>query len=119
MPETVLLGCWVKANLAAAPATTLATCVGPVLLTPETVTLALSAPSEVGCVLKVTVNCVVVAAVTVPTAPLLKVTVLLAGVVEKPVPAMFSVVVLCTRSAVLGVIVTEVTVATCTAAPLD
>jgi hypothetical protein len=45
----------------------------------------------VGWVVKVTVNEVVVAAVTVPTAPLLNATVLLAAVALKPVPVMVTV----------------------------
>jgi hypothetical protein len=43
---------------------------------------------------------------------LLKVTVLLPAVVEKPVPAMSRVVELCTKLAVLDVMVSELTVAT-------
>ena len=57
------------------------------------VTTAVMLPVLVGSVEKVTVNWVAVALVTVPTAPLLKVTVLLAAVVENPVPAMVRVVV--------------------------
>jgi len=49
-------------------------------------TIAVRFPMLVGWVVKVTVNWVAVAAVTVPTAPLLKVTVFLLGVVEKPEP---------------------------------
>ena len=58
-----------------------------------------------GCVEKVTVNWVAVALVTVPTALLLKVTVLLAAVVENPVPAMVRVVALIARVLVLKVTV--------------
>lgn len=46
------------------------------------VTIAVKLPAVVGDVDKVTVNDVAVAAVTVPTAPLLKVTVLSPGVVS-------------------------------------
>ena len=60
---------------------------------------------------------VAVAAVTVPTAPLLKTTVLLPAVVSKPKPSMVSVVALAARLAVL-LVTTGVTVATWTAAPL-
>ena len=49
-------------------------------------TIAVKFPVLVGWVVKVTVNSVEVAAVTVPAAPLLKVTVFLLGVVEKPEP---------------------------------
>ena len=58
-----------------------------------------------GCVEKVTVNWVAVALVTVPTAPLLKVTVLLAAVVSNPVPAMVRVGALIARLVVLRVTV--------------
>jgi len=50
-----------------------------------------------GAELKVTVNWVDVALVTVPVASLLKVTVLLVAVVSKPVPVMMSVVALFAR----------------------
>lgn len=48
-------------------------------------------PATVGLVLKVTVKLVVVAAVTVPTAPLLKVTVLLPATALNPTPVMTTV----------------------------
>ncbi len=70
-----------------------------------------------------TVSDVAVAAVTVPTAPLLKVTTLLAAVVLKLVPAMVIVAALAARLAVLAVTVgtdtLATTVATLTAVPLD
>ena len=56
-------------------------------------------PTVVGLVEKLTVSEVAVAEVTVPTAPLLKTTVLLPGVVSKPKPAMVSVVALAARLA--------------------
>ena len=62
---------------------------------PKEVTVAVRLPRD-GAVSKVTVNWVEVAEVTWPV-PLLKVTVLLAAVVLKPVPAMVSVVALITR----------------------
>src|SRR5262249_51206708 len=68
-----------------------ATCTAVPLLTLLVVTTALRAPSEVGWVLKVTVNCVADAAVTVPTAPSLKETEFLAAVESKPKPLMISV----------------------------
>ncbi len=71
----------------------------------------------------VTVSDVAVAAVTVPTAPLLNVTTLLAAVVLKLVPAIVSVAALGARLAVLDVTVGAVTLATTaatwTADPLE
>lgn len=58
---------------------------GPLAIVLE-VTTAVKLPALVGFVEKVTVKDVAVAAVTVPTAPLLKVTELLAAVKSKPVP---------------------------------
>ena len=81
------------------------------------VTIAVNATGDVGFVLKLTVSDVVVAAVTVPTAPLLKTTVLLAAAVSKPNPLMESVVSSASRLAVL-LVTTGTTVETCTAAPL-
>lgn len=81
------------------------------------VTTAVRLPIDVGFVEKVTVSSVAVAVVTVPTAPLLKVTELLAAVVSKPVPAIVIVVALAPKAAVLLVTV-GFTVATCTAEPL-
>ena len=75
-------------------ATMLATCTALPLVPPKEVTTAVRLPMVVGGVVKLTINCVAVAEVTLPTAPLLKVTVLLAAVVLNPVPAMVSVVVL-------------------------
>lgn len=86
-------------------------------MTPLLVTIAVNGTGEVGFVLNVTVSEVAVAAVTVPTAPLLKATVLLAAVVSKPNPLMDSVVLSARRLEVL-VVTTGTTVETCTAAPL-
>jgi hypothetical protein len=86
-------------------------------LTPLLVTMAVNATGEVGFVLNVTVSEVAEAAVTVPTAPLLKTTVLLAAVVSKPNPLMDSVVSSASRLEVL-VDTTGTTVETWTAAPL-
>ena len=61
------------------------------------VTMAVRMPMAVGGVLKVTVNSVVVAAVTLPIAPLFKVTVLLDAEVENPVPLIVNVVALMAR----------------------
>lgn len=57
------------------------------------------------------------AAETVPTAPLLKVTVLLVAVVLKPVPAMVTVDALAARF-VVALVTVGVSLATCTAVPL-
>ncbi len=65
---------------------------------------------------KLTFKVVAVADVTVPTAPLLKVTVLPEAVGLKPKPLIVMLDALAARFAVLEVI-TGVTVATCTAAP--
>lgn len=62
------------------------------LLTPLLVTIAVSSTGEVGFVLKVIVREVVVASVTVPTAPLLKTIVLLAAAVSNPNPLIVRVV---------------------------
>jgi len=72
---------------------------------PLEVTIAVRVPMLAGSVVMVTVNWVEVAAVTVPTALLLKRTELLAGVVEKPVPLMVIVGVLIEKIVVLGVTV--------------
>jgi hypothetical protein len=66
-------------------------------LTPATATMAVRLPADVGLVEKVTVNEVSVAADTVPTAPLLNVTVLLAAVELKPVPEIVTVAELAAR----------------------
>jgi hypothetical protein len=63
--------------------TTVATCTAELLLTLLLVTIAVKLPALVGEVESVTVRVVEVAAVTVPTAPLLKTTELSAAVVSK------------------------------------
>ena len=82
-------------------ATIVATCVGPVV--PVTVTVAFSGPGAVGCDVNVTVNCVALAAVTLPAAPLSNTTESLASVVEKPFPLMTIVGAFCARFAAFGV----------------
>ena len=69
------------------------------------VTTAVRLPAVAGLVENVTVSDVAVAAVTVPTAPLLKAIVLLPAVVSKPEPLMVTVVALAARLAVLLVTV--------------
>ena len=81
------------------------------------VTTAEKLPAVVGVVVKLTVKDVAVAAVTVPTAPLLKTTVSLVNVVSNPKPAMMTELALAARDAVL-LVTTGATVATCTADPL-
>lgn len=96
---------------------TVATGTAAPLLTPLLVTIAVSSTGDVGFVLKVTVSRVVVAAVTVPAAPLLNTTVLLAAEVSNPNPLMDRVVASASRLEVL-LVTTGTTVETCTAAPL-
>ena len=96
---------------------TLATCRAKPLVKLLVVTTAVKLPTAVGFVDKVTVSAVAVAAVTVPTAPLLKATVLLPGVVSKPKPLIVTVLALASKLATL-VVTVGVTVATCTATPL-
>lgn len=73
--------------------------------------IAVSTPVRVGLVVKVIVSVVAVAAVIVPTAPLLNTTVLLAAIVEKPKPVIVIVEAVMARLAVLSV-TTGVTLAT-------
>src|SRR5881397_2722114 len=79
--------------------------------------MAVKLPAVAGLVENVTVSEVAVAAVTVPAAPSLKTTVLLAAVVSKPVPVMVSVEALAAKLAVL-LVTAGATVATWIAAPL-
>lgn len=67
-----------------------ATCTDEAEATPLVVTMAVNEPAQ-GFFEKLTVNDVAVAAVTVPRAPLLNVTVLSAGVVLKPLPVIVTV----------------------------
>ncbi len=76
---------------------------------PKDVTIAVRLPVVLGGVVKLTVNWVAVALATVPTAPLLKVTVLV-PTVSNPVPAMVSVVALIARLFVLKVTVGAATI---------
>ena len=77
---------------------------------PKDVTIAVRLPVAFGGFVKLTVNNVVVAEVTLPTAPLLKATVLLPAVVSNPVPAMVSVVASIARLFVFKVTVVGATV---------
>ena len=98
--------------------TTLATCTALPLLRLLVVTTAVRFPTVVGLVEKVTVSKLAVAVVTVPTTPLLKVTVLFAAVVENPNPLMVIVGEFAPRFAVLLVMI-GITLATCTGVPLE
>lgn len=104
--------------LAVTTGRTLAICTAEPLDAPLVVTIAVNDPANVGFVENDTVSDVAVAAVTVPTAPLLNTTVLLDAVVLKPVPVIVTVAALAARLPVELVTVTG-TVATCTAVPLD
>lgn len=75
------------------------------------VTIAVNGPADVGLVEKVTVKLVAEAVVTLPAAPLLKVTTLALSVVLKPEPAIVTVVASAARSAV-DVVTTGFTLAT-------
>jgi hypothetical protein len=68
------------------------------------VTIAVKLPAEVGAVVRLMVRVVAVAAVTVPTAPLLKTTALLTAVVENPTPVMIRVLVFAAKRAVVLVV---------------
>ena len=92
--------------------TTVETCTAVPLLRPLVVTIAVRLPAEVGAVVKFTVSVVAVAAVTVPTAPLLNTTVLLAAVVENPVPVIVMLLAFAARRAVVFVVTTGLTRAT-------
>jgi hypothetical protein len=75
------------------------------------VTIAVKLPAEVGAVVRLIVRVVAVAAVTVPTAPLLKTTALLTAVVENPTPVMIRVLVFAAKRAVVLVVTTGLTIA--------
>src|SRR5205814_1639494 len=99
-----------------ASAITVATCTAAPLLTMLLVTTAVRLPT-LGCMLKVTINWVALAVVTVPAAPRLKLTRLFAAILEKPNPLMVTVVALVWIVAVF-IVTTGATVATWTAMPL-
>lgn len=96
---------------------TVATLTAAPLLRLLVVTTAVRLPEDVGVVDSVMVNDVDVAAVTVPTAPLLKTTVLFAAIGLKPTPLIVSEVALAART-VLVAVTTGTMEATCTAVPL-
>jgi hypothetical protein len=94
-----------------------ATCTAAALLTPFEVTITVSRPADEAGVVSVTVSEVAVADVTVPSAPLLNVTLLLLAVVSKPAPLITKVVALSSKLLEL-LVTTGTTVPTCTAEPL-
>lgn len=109
-PRTLLL-------VAVTTGVTVATCIAAPLLMLFVVTTAVRLPAVVGLVDRVTVREVAVAAVTVPTAPLLKLTVFLLAMGSNPKPLIVNVVVLAARLEVL-LVTTGITLATCMAVPL-
>lgn len=96
---------------------TLATCTAEPLSSKSVVTTAVSVPATTGSVENVTFKDVGVAAVTIPTAPSLKETVLSPAVVSKPKPRITNVRALAARLAVL-LVTTGITVATWIGDPL-
>ena len=96
---------------------TVATCTGDPLLTPAITTEANRLPA-LGLVEIDTVSIVAVAEVTVPTAPPLKITVLLDAVVLKPKPLIVNIESSAARLAEL-LVTTPTTLAICNAAPLE
>jgi hypothetical protein len=96
---------------------TIATCIAVPLLILLVVTTAVRLPAVVGLVDRVTVREVAVAAVTVPTAPLLKLTVFLLATGSNPNPLIVNVVAFAARLEVL-LVTTGITLATCVAVPL-
>lgn len=96
---------------------TFAICTAEALAALLVVTMAVRLPAEAGLVEKVTVNEVAEAVVTVPTALLLRVTVLFAAVVSNPKPLIVTVVELAARP-IVRLVTTGITVATWTAVPL-
>ena len=96
---------------------TVATWMGARLAIPLDVTCAVKLPALVGFVEKVTTSSVAVAAVTVPTAPLLNVTVLFAAVKSNPKPLIVTVFAFAARLAV-ALVTTGRAVPTWTAEPL-
>ena len=97
---------------------TVATWTAVPLSTLLVVTIAVKLPALVGLVLNVTVMAVAVAEVTLPTAPLLKTTVLLPGVVSKPVPLITKVEASAASVKPALALTTGVILAICTAEPL-
>lgn len=97
---------------------TVATCTAAALAALLVVTIAVRLPAEVGLVPNVTVMAVAVAADTVPVAPLLNTTVLLPGVVEKPMPLITTLDASALTLKPELALTTGITLATCTAEPL-
>lgn len=83
------------------------------------VTMAVNGPAVAGRVVNVIERLVAVAVLTVPTAPLLNVTVLFAAVVSKPIPLMVRVFVLAVILFAVSVVTTGTMFAISTGAPLE
>lgn len=81
--------------------------------------MAVKGPAVTGRVVNVMERLVAVAELTVPTAPLLNVTVLFAAVVSKPIPLMVRVFVLALIRFDVSAVTTGIMLATSTATPLD
>jgi hypothetical protein len=106
-----------NATLARTTGLIVAICTPEPLPTLLLVTTAVRLPAEVGLVENVTVSAVAVAAVTVPTAPLLKTTVLCEAIRSKPKPLIVTLDAFAARFTTL-LVTTGETVATGVAAPL-
>lgn len=89
------------------------------LLMPFVVTMAVNGPAVAGKVVKVIERLVAVAVLTVPTAPLLNVTVLFAAVVSKPIPLIVRVLVFAVMLFAVSAVTTGTMFAISTAAPLE
>ena len=81
--------------------------------------MAVKGPAVTGRVVNVMERLVAVAELTVPTAPLLNVTVLFAAVVSKPIPLMVRVFVLALILFEVSAVTTGIMLATSTATPLE
>ncbi len=97
---------------------TLAICTAAPPATPLVVNVAVRLPADAGLVVNDTVRVFRVAAVTVPTAPLLKTRILRDATVSNAKPLIVIVVLLADRLAVL-LVIAGMMVATCRAAPLS
>lgn len=111
VPNAMFVALWVTTGR------TTATCTAVPLFCELVVTEAVKLPATVGLVENVTVRLVVVAPVTVPTAPLLNVTELFAATELKPTPLITTVFAVIDWAVVDGLTVGTI-VATWTAAPL-
>lgn len=107
------------ALLAVTTGTIVATWIADPLLIPFVVTTAVKGPAVAGNVVNVTERVEAVAESTVPTAPLLNVTVLLEAVVSKPIPLIVSVFMLAVMEFEVSTLTTGTIFAISTAEPLE